>query len=287
MRERQAAQRALVEARRAREGRNRRLWTVLAPIGVAVLAVTVLVAVKLASDSGPKSGKTATAADTAVIAQLTGVPASAFDKVGAGKPYGLPSRVDGDALIADGKPKVLYVGAEYCPFCAVERWPVIVALSRFGEWQGLRYAFSAAAPEVYPNTATFTFHGASYTSDYLSFTGIETHTNKAQGNGWEPLDTLAGADLEVFKAQDSAGSTPFVDLGGKFVIIGATYEPKYVTGRTQAQIAATLADPTEKTGAAIVAAANVITAGLCELTDNQPANVCTSSGVTAGAQVLR
>jgi hypothetical protein len=286
MRERQAAQRALVKARRAREGRNRRLWTVLAPIGIALLAVAVLVVVKATSDSGPKSGKAGRAATATVISQVTGVPASAFDAVGAGKPYGLPTRVDAEPLTADGKPRVLYVGAEYCPFCAVERWPVIVALSRFGEWHGLRYAFSAAAPEVYPNTATFTFHGASYTSDYLSFTGVETHTNRVQGSGYEPLDTLQGADLEVFRAQDSAGSTPFVDFGGKFVTIGATYEPKYVTGRTQAQIAATLADPTDETGAAIDAAANVITAALCELTGNQPANVCKSAGVTAAAKVL-
>jgi hypothetical protein len=286
IRERQAAQRALSEARRVREGRARPLWTVLIPIGVAVLAVAVLVAVKAASDGGAKSGKSATAADPAVVAQVTGVPASAFDAVGAGKPYGLPSRADGASLTADGKPRVLYVGAEYCPFCAVERWPVIVALSRFGTWDGLRYAFSAAAPEPYPNTATFSFHGATYTSKYLSFTGIETHTNKVQGNGYAPLDTLGGADLDVFRAQDPQGSTPFVTLGGKYVIIGATYEPKHVEGRSQAQIAATLADPTNSTGAAIDAAANVITAGLCDLTKGQPAAVCSSTGVQAAAKVL-
>jgi len=27
---------------------------------------------------------------------------------------------------------VVYIGAEYCPYCAVERWPLIVALNRFG-----------------------------------------------------------------------------------------------------------------------------------------------------------
>lgn len=61
---------------------------------------------------------------------------------------------------------------------------------------------------------------------------------------------------------------------------------KLITGRTQSQIAATLADPSSKTGAGILAAANVITAGLCELTGGQPADVCTSAGVTAAAKVL-
>lgn len=286
LRQRQEAQRALAEARRAHAGRTRRLWTVLTPIGVVLLAVAVLVAVKLASNSGPQSGKHVHAAAAQVITQVTGVPAAALDAVGAGTPYALPSRINGEPLVVDSKPRVLYVGAEYCPFCAAERWPLIVALSRFGTWRGLRYAFSAAAPEVYPNTATFTFHGSGYTSQWLSFTGIETHTNQRQGNGYAPLDRLDGTDLAVFGAQDKQGSTPFVDLGGRFVIVGATYDPKLVAGKTQAQIASTLANPGDKTGAGIDAAANVITAGLCELTGGQPAAVCASAGITAAARAL-
>jgi uncharacterized protein DUF929 len=198
----------------------------------------------------------------------------------------VPVRINGTALTADGKPRVIYVGAEYCPFCAVERWPVIVALSRFGTWHGLRYAFSAAAPEVHPNTATFTFHGATYTSKWLSFTGIETHTSKQQGNGYEPLDALRGADLDVFRAQHKNGFAPFIALGGKFAITGATYDPGLVTGKTQAQIVAALDDRASQTGVGVDGAANIITAALCELTGGQPSNVCSSAGVTATAKVL-
>ena len=36
------------------------------------------------------------------------------------------------ALTSGGKPEILYVGAEYCPYCAAERWAMVVALSRFG-----------------------------------------------------------------------------------------------------------------------------------------------------------
>jgi hypothetical protein len=285
MRERQAAQRRLVEARRVRESRNRQLWTVLGPILVAVLAVGVLVAVKLSSD-GTSPAKAATAAGAEVIAQVSGVPAATLNTVGAGKPTALPARINGPALTADGKPRVLYVGAEYCPFCAAERWPMIVALSRFGTWHGLRYAFSAAAPEVYPNTATFTFHGAAYTSKWLSFTAVETHTNKRQGSGYEPLDTLRGTDLAVFQAQAKDGATPFLALGGKYAITGATYDPELLAGKTQAQIAATLRDPASRTGAGVDGAANVITAALCTLTGGQPSNVCSSPGVTAAAKML-
>ena len=59
------------------------------------------------------------------------------------------------------------------PYCATERWPLVVALSRFGTWNNLSASFSAPAPEVNPNTATVSFHGATYSSQYVSFTGYE------------------------------------------------------------------------------------------------------------------
>jgi hypothetical protein len=279
VRERQAAQRALAQAKGLRADRNKRLWTVFAPIAIVVLAVAVLVVVKATSDGTHKAKKSA-AAPATVIGQVTSVPASVFDKVGAGRPTGMPTRIDAP-ITADGKPRVLYIGAEYCPYCAVERWPMIVALSRFGTWHGLRYAYSAPKPEVYPNTATFSFHGATYTSKYLSFTGVETETND-----FKPLDTLTAADSAIMKAHDAQGATPFFDVGGKFVTVGATYDPKVVAGRTQAEIAAALSDPTSDTGSGVVGAANIITAQLCEVTGGQPAQVCSSAGVTAAAKVL-
>lgn len=285
MRRRQEAQRALAAARLARARRARRLWAVLAPLGIALLAAGTLVAVKLASGDGAHTGRPTSDIDPAVLAQVIGVPATVFDTVGAGQPYQLPRPVN-DPITADGKPRILYIGAEYCPFCAVERWPMIIALSRFGQWDGLRYAFSAAAPEVYPNTATFTFHGASYTSRWLSFTGVETHTNQPEGNGYGLLDPLSAADAAILQRHDSAGSTPFIDIGGRYVIVGATYDPRSVVGRSQAEIAATLSDPANQTGAAVIAAANAITAAICTATGGQPANVCSSAGVTAAASVL-
>ena len=36
------------------------------------------------------------------------------------------------ALTSNGKPEILYIGAEFCPYCAAERWAIAVALSRFG-----------------------------------------------------------------------------------------------------------------------------------------------------------
>src|SRR5215471_17073708 len=38
----------------------------------------------------------------------------------------------GAPLTSGGKPEMLYIGAEYCPYCAAMRWSMAVALSRFG-----------------------------------------------------------------------------------------------------------------------------------------------------------
>lgn len=70
------------------------------------------------------------------------------------------------------KPEVLYIGAGYCPFCAAERWSLIVALGRFGAFTNLHLAQSSGT-DIYPNTPTFTFYGSSYHSNYLDFEPVE------------------------------------------------------------------------------------------------------------------
>ena len=113
----------------------------LIAIGGVVGVVVVMVGVSAflrnpapTSSGGPGSGDT-----EQVVAAVTNVPASALDAVGAGQgitpPVALPPSVP--PVVSDGAPEVLYIGAEYCPFCAVERWPLVVALSRFGTFAGL------------------------------------------------------------------------------------------------------------------------------------------------------
>ena len=169
------AARERVEAMRAAQARHARRRRVLfagASIGVVVLLLVGLVVAKAAGlgsgDSGTDSTTSAqpAAASAAVVKAVTAVPATVLDEVGPGDVQAVPRTVDAPALTADGKPKVLYVGAEYCPFCAAQRWPVVVALSRFGTWSGLGQTTSAS-DDVYPDTATLSFHGATYTSDYL------------------------------------------------------------------------------------------------------------------------
>ena len=144
-REKIAAQRAA--ARRAEQ--RRRILIASGSVVVVLAIVVAFIVIKLnsspASDNSP-NGPTG-AALASVVTNVTSVPASALDTVGdgSGSVTAKPTSISGTALTANGKPEVLYMGAEYCPYCAAERWAMIVALSRFGTFSGLSTVHSAAA----------------------------------------------------------------------------------------------------------------------------------------------
>jgi hypothetical protein len=194
--------------------------------------------------------------------------------------------ITGDPLTADGKPRVLYIGAEYCPYCAAERWPLVIALSRFGTFTGLTTTTSSSS-DVYPSTPTLSYASATYTSDHLSFTGVETASNVKGSDGqYEPLQTPTTADQALLTKYDTEGSIPFLDLGNKYVLVGSSYVPDGLAKLTQAQIVADLSDPSNANTQQIIGSANILTAALCQQTGQQPAAVCGSAGVKAGATAL-
>jgi hypothetical protein len=287
-----------VRATQARDARRRRVLFAGGSIGVVVLLLVALVVANAAGLGSGGSGSDSTtsapsgAASSTVIKAVTGVPAQVLDQVGAGGARAVPQKVDAPALTANGKPQVLYVGAEYCPFCAAQRWPVVVALSRVGTWSGLGQTTSAS-DDVYPDTATLSFHGATYTSDYLSFTGVETSGRTKVNGQYAPLDTLSAADQKTFETYNrpqytdaSAGGIPFLDLGGSYLSAGASLDPQLLAGKSHRQIAAALSDPASPIALAVDGSANVITAALCKVTGQQPAEVCSATGVTAAAKTL-
>ena len=140
-----------------------------------------------------------------------------------------------------------------------------------------------------PNTATLSFHGSTFASSTIAFTGVETEDRKGAA-----LDTLSTEDQQTFTTydappnvpEDSRGAIPFVDIGGRYMISGASYDVGVLKGKTHAQIASAVTNPNSDIGKAVLAAANLYTARLCQITDGQPGAVCTSSGVTAAASSL-
>jgi hypothetical protein len=229
-----------------------------------------------------------------VLQAVTSVPETALDQVAAGKVDSLPKLAAGEpALTADGKPLIVYVGAEYCPFCAAQRWGMVVALSRFGSFTDLQTTHSSSS-DVYPNTATLSFHGSTYTSSFLSFQGVETQSNTPQGNTYAVLDTPTAQQSQLLQkynappyvAAGSAGSIPFIDFGNKYFASGASFSPQLLAGMSGSDIATALSDPTSPVAQAILGSANAFTAAICDLTGGQPAQVCTTTGVSAYAGKL-
>jgi hypothetical protein len=85
----------------------------------------------------------------------------------------------------------------------------------------------------------------------------------------------------------AAGTIPFIDWGGLYLTSGASYLPTMLAGKTHLQVAQSLSDPSSSAAKAIDGTANVFSAMICKLTKGQPANVCTSSGVTAAASKIK
>lgn len=279
----EAARIKAAEARAAAKRAERRRQVIIASISVAVVLVVlaVIVVIGLTHKSKNNAGGAALA-PASVVTGVTKVSGSTFDKVGAGaSQQTVPKALKGaPPLTSGGKPEVLYIGAEYCPHCAAERWPLAVALSRFGSFDGLGVTKSSSL-DVPASVPTLTFHGATYTSKYLTFVGKEHQSNKVVGNNYATLDKLTSQEQTLF-TKYGGSSYPFVDLGNKWTV-GQQFDPAMLTGKSQTEIAQALNDPSTPLAKAIDGAANTMTAAICRLTNNQPTNVCTSSGVTAAA----
>jgi hypothetical protein len=209
-----------------------------------------------------------------VVTQITSIPASELDAVGKGSANNPIKPVSGTLLSGPkALPEVFYLGAEYCPYCAAERWPMIIALSRFGTFSGLKTTTSSSS-DVYPNTPTFTFHGATYTSQYIDFVSVET-TDRDRN----PLESPTAAQQALVNQYDTSGSIPFVDFGNRYAFSGAMYLPDILSGMSWQAVADTLQQPTSNQARAILGSANLITAAVCRLTSDEPASVCSSATI--------
>lgn len=273
---------------------DKRLWYVVGAIAIIMVTVIVLLTAKALSNKNNASTTGNAAVSTTLMSELSGVSADTFTTVAQGSVQSLPVAATAPALTNDGKPEVFYLGAEYCPYCAAERWAMVVALSRFGTFSGLTLTTSSAT-DIYPSTPTLSFHGSTYTSDFLSFVAVEMQTNKPNGSGgYTALDTLTDAQKTLVNTYDaapylpsaSAGAIPFIDFGGKFLSAGASFSPQVLANKTHEEIGAALSSATDPITQGVIGAANVMTAAFCTLTGDQPSNVCTTGVIPQLKQAL-
>ena len=211
-----------------------------------------------------------------VVANITSLPASELEQVGTGSANNLIKPVSGPLLTGpSGMPEVFYLGAEYCPYCAAERWPMIIALSRFGTFSGLATT-SSSSSDIYPNTPTFTFRSATYTSQYIDFQSVETSDRNQNA-----LQSPTQVQQALVTKYDTSNSIPFVDFGNRYAFSGAMYVPDLLSNLSWQAVAASLQQPDSAQAKAILGSTNLITASICQLTGQQPDAVCSGASIQA------
>lgn len=268
--------------------------------GLAVLAVSLLVLAGCGTsvpssdegaDPGPDDTATVTSTsdgadgvgesggtgvvDEDVLDDLAAVPLDAIVAAYEANPSENPvmSIDDGTPLQEDGKPEVLYVGAEFCPFCAAERWALTVALSKFGQFTDLAMLTSSGR-----DVPTVSYVGSTYTSDHVAFSPVELQDQDGQ-----PLEDATDAQMDLFRSLGE-GSFPFIDFAGLAFQKGGSVEVGVLLGESQADIAAALAESTtddtdpDTIPGSVNAVAGEFIVTICEATGGEPGEICDAFG---------
>ena len=126
-------------------------------------------------------------------------------------------------LTSDGKPTVVYIGGQGCPFCAQERYVLFIALSRFGNFSKVFYDRSAlndvgGLPDFTFPTFSFNYSSA-VAKDAFSLAPITSGGQTvAPGGDQSPTPFFYGAYYNSsyinFVSFDEAGSAFLVNLSG-------------------------------------------------------------------------
>ena len=267
------------------------------------MAICLLGALILVRDnSGPSATSTVetfSPAPSSLVSTITSVPASVYDAIGVNspdnpvqalQPAGNPNAplweatVDGAAPL----PVLFFYGAEFAPYPAAERWPLIMALSRFGTFNQLGLMQSSGTT-AFADLSTFTFRNVGYSSKYLILESVERYSSlNPTGGRYLPLQV---PNARQAAAVATYGATPntfaLTDVANRFVLNGSSFAPGVLAGLTQSQIAGNLTTEASPLTEAMVAAANEISAGVCAVDGDKPDTVCESKGVLAADQVLK
>jgi hypothetical protein len=276
---------------RRKQAQREDQWKRWGPLVITLGSVALIVGLIIWLSSGGNNGNNTQLAPANVVNSVTNVSTHTFASVNTGGVTNpLQATPANTALLKNsaGLPVFLYVGAEYCPYCAAERWSMVVALSRFGTFKNLSLTTSSST-DVYPNTNTFTFVGSTYTSKYLDFQAVELEDRAGKS-----LQSLNAQQQQIFNQYDappyapqgSSGGIPFIDIGNHFIQISTGYDPGILAGMTWQQIAQALSNPNSPVTRDIVGNANYLTAAICTITNNQPGSVCQTSTIQQIEQAL-
>jgi hypothetical protein len=264
-------------------------------LGLIVVAIILLGALVLIRHNNPAVGPVAaeqfTPAPTSLITAISHLPAQTVDTVGVTAPSTTitpPAQTQNPALwvkdssSVDALPVVFFYGAEFAPYAGAERWPLLVALSRFGTFTNVGL-MQTSGSVAFSGVSTFTFSHTHYASRWLDLQTVERYSafNPA-GVTYTSLQRPTARQATAVAAYDtSATSFPLLDIADRYVLAGSSFPPSVLGSLNQADIAADLAFPGNAVTQAVVAAANEITAAICSVTGQMPATVCDAKGVVA------
>lgn len=295
-------------ANRRKPTTRRRSWNQSYMIGIVIGLIVVIIVAFVVISHIQSTVAPPAATSSQVFKAVTQVDPNILSVVGTGKlqsPFiatqGNPPTLTGPT----GKPEFLYFGGEYCPFCAAQRWSMVVALSRFGTFSQL-YQTTSSATDSPPSLSTFTFYPnlyktPMYASQYVDFVSVEHYTNVQNSDGTYPVLQALTADQQKLLATydappytTSVGSIPFIDIGNKYIAIGlapgagqtVAFSPQDIAGKQWSDIANGLADTSSTLSQHILGSANYLTAGICIATGQQPASVCSTDVIQTIVKTL-
>lgn len=142
-----------------------------------------------------------------------------------------------NALIINGKPTVVYIGAITCPFCSENRWAMALALGQFGSFQNLYYGYSALhdgdVPTLYWGSVNYTTpegvnFNNSYSSQYINFISADYESPVSGSFQVQPISYFISkapnpavkAAMSFMNATNKFQGTPFT-LWGTSLVPGA------------------------------------------------------------------
>jgi hypothetical protein len=269
-------------------------------LGLIILAIALLGTLVLVRDnSAPSSSSTVetfNAASSSLVSMLD-LPSSVYDTVGVTSPTNpvtplqpTDSAAVWRATVAGGPalPVVYFYGAEFAPYAGAQRWPLVLALSRFGTFSHLGLMQSSATT-AFPDLSTFTFWEVGYSSKYVILQSVERYSSlNPTGARYLSLQ-MPDARQAAAVSQYSPGPDTFAltDVADKYVLSGSSYSPAVLDGLSQDQIAGYLGTPAAPLTQAVVTAANEISATICAVDGKKPGAVCQSKGVQAAAELLK
>ncbi len=179
--------------------------------------------------------------------------------------------VSKDTMRRGGKLFVFFMGAEYCPYCAAERWAIVRSLQKFGQWDGLKQTISAARDEPFLNLPTYDFTKATYTSPHIEFVAREIKDRE-----FKPLQKLLKTEEKLLRKFNPKKEIPFLLIAGRFAQIGSGFTPKIFIGHTFRQTETELKKVESEIRKTIDDEANIISALLC--TSGLPPELCKEAG---------